>query len=419
LQEHAVTAKAIAELQLHLADAQVRFHSLQMSELSNTLQLQAANDSLKHLREINLSLKRYLSVERKMGRDLMAENAVLKGELEVFAETFGKQAAMLEERQEVIDGLHEKVHGMEVALKTTEGRLAEKERMRAESEAGAAVREMEKQMEQQMERQLEQQMERDVEAKSDKASSRNSLDSLVKKGGFASEKELVAYVKAREAQGRLIERLEKRVKEAEQEKKEEEKRRKQAEKKVREQKKEIDTLTKVSTKASTSRRKADTENNEEAILADDGRGKKKMVKRRVVTNTSSDPSSAKKQHGGDTLVPAAQETIDVDIAGTDDASVWNPDSARESHQETADRVEPFSDDKENPKGGLEKASVGGPGALQSSHASHSQKTTGTKRKLLSISRQNMSLLQPGGPSMLGITKKSSGFSIPKLNQKPA
>jgi chromosome segregation ATPase len=224
LQESEVASHTIAELQLQLADCRVKFHSLQMQEVSNTLQLQAANDSLMHLRSINDSLKMYLSVERRMARDILAENSVLKKELAVFEETFHKQAGQLERRQEMIDMLNDKIHGLEESLmaKTGELLVAEKEVLNAQK---TYAHDQTKRL------QMDQQ--------------REELAILMQEGGFNSEKELVEYVKGQHEQQMLsIRALEKKVTSLEKEKKDQERMRKEAEKTLRSQKKQINNLTK-------------------------------------------------------------------------------------------------------------------------------------------------------------------------------
>ena len=129
------------------------------------------------------------------------------------------------------------------------------------------------------------------------------------------------------------------------------------------------------------------------------------------------------------------KSVDVDVDGTDDVSVWNPDSCRDSHQETAERVEDVGADgmmgggvgvisetqtggddadKENPKSGTTTTNISAAGA-------------GTKRRLMSISSQGRNALGPQsgavrGPLMLGVTRKtgataSTGFFIPRLQQQ--
>jgi hypothetical protein len=114
-------------------------------------------------------------------------------------------------------------------------------------------------------------------------------------------------------------------------------------------------------------------------------------------------------------VEPEMRTIQVDMSGKDDVSVWNPDSARESIQETAENINSsFSDDKENPKDARANASKV---SVAPGSASKTGSLAGTKRKLLSISSQNRTMMS-GGQPILGVSKKkNTGFSIPSLNNK--
>jgi len=392
-------AMEISLLRRDLASAQVRCHQETMVSAAMKIQLDGAKDSLETMRAINASLKRYVSMEKRAGREMVAENGLLRREVSSFEETVGRQAGMLEERQRTIDGLGEKVTGLEAGLRA---KVAELE---AEKEAAVGLR-----------AEAEEAVRRAAAGGGTQKEDRASvISSLLKKVGFESEKELVQYVKSRDAQERQIERLERRAREMEDAKNEEVMLRKETEKIVRQQKKEIVAL-------------------EKRLTAGGGKAKKRAL------------SGSKEGDLAENKAPAKQakktkpKSVEVDVDGADDASVWNPDSCRDSHQETAERVENLGAggalggdvrvisethtggddaDKENPKSGTTTTNISAAG-------------TGTKRRLMSISSQgrnalgSQSIARPAGrgPLMLGVTRKtggtntaSTGFFIPSLQQQ--
>lgn len=387
-------AMEISLLRRDLASAQVRCHQETMVSAAMKIQLDGAKDSLETMRAINASLKRYVSMEKRVGREMVAENGVLRREVASFEETVGRQAGMLEERQRTIDGLGEKVTGLEAGLRA---KVAE---LDAEKEAAVGLR-----------AEVEEAVRRAAAGVGTQKEDRASvISSLLKKVGFESEKELVQYVKSRDAQERQIERLERRAREMEDAKNEEVMLRKETEKIVRQQKKEIVSL-------------------EKRLAAGGGKTKKRALsgsKEGGVAENNAPTKQAKK---------TKPKSVEVDVDGADDASVWNPDSCRDSHQETAERVEDVGlggalgggvgvisetqtggedADKENPKSGNTTTNISAAG-------------TGTKRRLMSISSQGRSALGSQsaagrGPLMLGVTRKtggtaSTGFFIPSLQQQ--
>ena len=129
-------AMEISLLRRELASAQVRCHQETMVSAAMKIQLEGAKDSLETMRAINGSLKRYVSMEKRVGREAGAENGALRREVASFEETVGRQAGMLEERQRVIDGLGERVVGLEAGLRA---KVAELEAARAEREAATVL----------------------------------------------------------------------------------------------------------------------------------------------------------------------------------------------------------------------------------------------------------------------------------------
>lgn len=384
-------ALAIATLKRDLATAQIKYHHETMVATTMKIQLDSARDSLSNVRTINESLKRCLSTEKKLARDSAVQNAMLRSELTSFEETFGRQAAMLEEREHTIDRLRETVEGLEAALKA---KVAEVEAaVDGERAQARALLDAEEQIK---------------SAKSKSASLGGiSLESLLKKGGFESEKELVQYVKSRDAQDKHIERLERRVQDAQDEKNEEILLRKETEKIVRQQKKEIVALEKRLAKEGTKKRSAKKALGENAADADAVQEKK----------------AAKLAMPKKTVV----KTIEVDMNGGDDVSVWNPDSAREtgdSQQETAERIEAVGEagfsarddaDKENPRVAVNTvagvlAAKAPNGTMGTTSAATATTTNSKKRNLLTVQRASTM-----STSMIGVTRKMGSFSIPKLN----
>lgn len=397
-------AMEISLLRRELASAQVRCHQETMVSAATKIQLDGAKDSLETMRAINSSLKRYVSMEKRVGREMVAENGVLRREMASFEETVGRQAGMLEERQRMIDGLEEKVRGLEAGLraKVMDLEVEKEAAVRLRAEAEEAVRQAAAGVGTQ---------------KEDRAS---VISSLLKKVEFESEKELVQYVKSRDAQERQVERLERRVGEMEDAKNEEVMLRKETEKIVRQQKKQIVALEKQVVSL------------EKQLNGGGGKTKKRALSGSKeggdaeIKVLDKQPKKTKK-----TIV----KSVEVDVDGTDDVSVWNPDSCRDSHQETAERVEDVGADgmmgggvgvisetqtggddadKENPKSGTTTTNISAAGA-------------GTKRRLMSISSQGRNALGPQsgavrGPLMLGVTRKtgataSTGFFIPRLQQQ--
>ena len=391
----------VLTLKRKLTGAEVEHLHEKMVSTTLNIQLEDARDSLKNVRVINESLKRFLSVEKKLGRNLLAENGTLRSELASYEGTFGRQAAMLEERQKTIDGLEETRMGLEAALREKGAELTA-----AVEGAQAAARAQAAALEKQFQESLQQQKPG------------MSVESLVKKGGFESEKELVQFVKSRDAQDKHIERLEQRVQDILDEKNEEILLRKEIEKIVRQQKKEIVAL-------------------EKRLAKEGGRAGKKRRERAgdgVAEKAEHDgiAENAEATATGGHKAPArktVKKSIEVDVDGKDDASVWNPDSARDSarhtrdsQEETADRVTVDAEfsahndaDKENPKVALNvsKASVAkGPATATASAATAATTTNSKKRNLLTVQRASTT-----STSMLGVTRKmGSSFSLPRLNQ---
>ena len=404
-------AMEISLLRRELASAQVRCHQETMVSAAMKIQLEGAKDSLETMRAINGSLKRYVSMEKRVGREAGAENGALRREVASFEETVGRQAGMLEERQRVIDGLGERVVGLEAGLRA---KVAELEAARAEREAATVLWEEAVQREAVQREAVQREAAEVGSQKEDRAS---VISSLLKKVGFGSEKELVQYVKSRDVQEREIERLERRLREMEDAKNDEVLLRKETEKIVRQQKKEIVALEK---------------------RLGGGRAKKRAL------SGSKEGGDAEK---GVTVkakkTKTNKKTVDVDVDGTDDVSVWNPDSCRDSHQGTAERVEAVGvgvpgsalgsvvvvsetqtggedADKENPKSAN--------ATIATNATNISAVGTGAKRRLMSISSQGRNALgsQSGagtgrGPLMLGVTRKTGGaapgnpgFFIPSL-----
>ena len=402
----------VLTLKRKLAGAEVEHLHEKMVSTTLNIQLEDARDSLKNVRVINESLKRFLSVEKKLGRDLLAENGTLRSELASYEGTFGRQAAMLEERQKTIDGLEETRMGLEAALREKGAELtAAVEGAQAAARAQAAA----------LEKQFQESLQQSQSLQQQKPGM--SVESLVKKGGFESEKELVQFVKSRAAQDKHIERLERRVQDILDEKNEEILLRKEIEKIVRQQKKEIVAL-------------------EKRLAKEGGRAGKKRRERAgdgVAEKAEHDGVAEKAEHDGVAekaeatatgghKAPArktVKKSIEVDVDGKDDASVWNPDSARhtrDSQEETADRVTVDAEfsahndaDKENPKVALNvsKASVAkGPATATASAATAATTTNSKKRNLLTVQRASTT-----STSMLGVTRKmGSSFSLPRLNQ---
>ena len=397
----------VLTLKRKLTGAEVEHLHEKMVSTTLNIQLEDARDSLKNVRVINESLKRFLSVEKKLGRDLLAENGTLRSELASYEGTFGRQAAMLEERQKTIDGLEETRMGLEAALREKGAELtAAVEGAQAAARAQAAA----------LEKQFQESLQQSQSFQQQKPGM--SVESLVKKGGFESEKELVQFVKSRDAQDKHIERLERRVQDILDEKNEEILLRKEIEKIVRQQKKEIVAL-------------------EKRLAKEGGRAGKKRRERAgdgVAEKAEHDgvAENAEATATGGHKAPArktVKKSIEVDVDGKDDASVWNPDSARDSarhtrdsQEETADRVTVDAEfsahndaDKENPKVALNvsKASVAkGPATATASAATAATTTNSKKRNLLTVQRASTT-----STSMLGVTRKmGSSFSLPRLNQ---
>ena len=434
-------ALEIAGLKRDLAAAEVRCHHETMVAAAIKLELESAKDSLNTVRAMHASLKRVVSMEKRAGREMMLENGVLKGEIARFEEVVGRQAEMLEARRREIDGLGEKVVALEAALQASKDSAPDERRIREEMR-GELREEIEKDVQEKIEQQVREQMEAVQNQSKD---SEERVLSLVKKGGFASEKELVQFIKSRDAQERLVERLERRLREMEDAKNEEILLRKETEKIVRQQKKAISALEKRLARA-------DGGSVEEV---DDTRKNKAAMKKKTAKSAGDvETGPAQKR------AKMVTRTVEVDAEGTEEVSVWNPDAAKvehedarreadrgeggkesqlcnepgdshhESHQETAERVDgdvvrgiirgvggnDMSDedaDKENPK-----QASGHHMAKSKTTSAASAGTAGSKRRLMSIPAQGRSsLLQGGagrGPLMLGVTRKT-GFRIPSLN----
>ena len=393
----------VLTLKRKLAGAEVEHLHEKMVSTTLNIQLEDARDSLKNVRVINESLKRFLSVEKKLGRDLLAENGTLRSELASYEGTFGRQAAMLEERQKTIDGLEETRMGLEAALREKGAELtAAVEGAQATAHAQAAA----------LEKQFQESLQQSQSLKQQKPGM--SVESLVKKGGFESEKELVQFVKSRAAQDKHIERLERRVQDILDEKNEEILLRKEIEKIVRQQKKEIVALEKRLAKEGGRAGKKRRERGDDGVA-------EKAEHDGIVENAEAAATGGHKAPARKTV----KKSIEVDVDGKDDASVWNPDSARhtrDSQEETADRVTVDAEfsahndaDKENPKVALNvsKASVAkGPAATATASAATAATTNSKKRNLLTVQRASTT-----STSMLGVTRKmGSSFSLPRLNQ---
>ena len=408
-----------AWLRFELSKHDVAQHGLERDKMHDNIKYNAAVDSLSQQKELIRQLLKYVSAERLVNRDVVAQNAVLIRELKALADVANRKSSQLKKARGVVDSLIKEMGVKDEMIRSSQNQL-----LLTKSQYDERI--------QRMDNELYRKSNEDGEF----------FEGLMKEYGVSRDDivERVKEFKGSGAQEKAIKDLEKKLSTLQNKYQEQEKKRKNAEKTVKEQKKEITEKTKRiksleeslkiheqmtpaapksvkramnavenimgqlgtspvvgdSTPKVPAKMKIDSDSNMSAVMST-GQG---SVSKRSAGKRAAEPklgSSNKTQ----------RTEVSPSVHG--DVSIWNPDS------------EKFSSEKENASLAMNpsKALSFAVKELSSATGGHSVlnkkkgvvKTEnppgGSKRKLLSVSahNRNQPMLQPS-------SKKT--FSIPKL-----
>lgn len=368
--------------------------------MHHNIKYNAAVDSLAQQKEMIRHLSTYIEAERHVNRDVVHQNMVLMREVGHMADVIQKKSNQLKKGRSMLESLMKEIDIKDDVLRSTQNQL-----LLLQS------RYDEKMME------------------SNQAPVVDSVFESLMKEYKLTKDEVVSYVKAYAAmdhaalkgQEKKVASLEKKVVTLQNSCKEQEKKRKQAEKTVKDQKKQLDAKLKR-IKALEDSLKAHEEMTPSApravtrameavgnIMAELGGATPSADVRHTPMSMK---SGLKRQSLEGSMVSASESTGRGSVSRTRvakrmataekqsrpqvtapepsneaDVSIWNPDSDK-NHS-----------DKENPSKMLSFASDGTKSILGGA----------SKRKLLTVSSHNRK--QP----LMGVTKKNTAFSIPKLN----
>lgn len=383
-------AREASWLKFALSKCDVDQHGLERDRMHDRIKYNAAVDSISQQKELIRHLSRYIEAERHVNRDVMKQNMVLLREAEHMTRVIQKKSSQLKKGKNMLQNLMKEIDIKNDVIRSTQNQL-----LLAQSRYDEKV----------------------MESKQAPAADMSIIESLMAEHGLTKEK-VVSYVKEYIgmdhkdilAQGNKVASLEKKVSTLQNSCKEQEKKRKQAEKTVKSQKKELEAkekriktledslkahegMTPAAPRAVT--RAMEAVGNIMAELggvtpSTDGKHTaRKEVERRGESGGMISPSESTGRGSVSTkkrTQHAKYETVEP--SNEADVSIWNPDS-----------------DKENPTKMLSFASDGiKPASMMIGGAA-----PGSKRKLLSVSSHNRK--QP----LMGVTKKNTGFTIPKLN----
>ncbi len=397
-------AREISWLNYALSKLEVDQHGLERDRMHDSIKYNAAVDSLAQQKEFIRHLSKYIDAERHVNRDVVRQNVALVRTIEHMADVIQKKSSQVKKSQGMLDCLMKEIDIKDNVLRSTQNQL-----LLAQSRYDEKV----------------------MESHQQQAPAVDPVfQSLMKEYGL-TKTEVVSNVKeylsmdhkALQGQEKKVASLEKKVSSLQNTCKEEEKKRKQAEKTVKDQKKQLDAkdarikmledslkaqeeMTPAAPRAVTrameavgnimaelggitpstngkntpkpphSRLKRHSEEGSLMSASAESTGRGSVSKRRLTVARS---TGKEEKHSSGSLVNKAEPSHEADV------SIWNPDSDKNLS------------DKENPSKMLSfdgKKSAGGV----------------SKRKLLSVSSHNRK--QP----LMGVTKKNTGFSIPKLNQ---
>lgn len=379
--------------------------------MHDSIKYNAAVDSLAQQKQLIRHLTRYIDAERHVNRDVVGQNIVLMREIEHMADVIQKKSNQLKKGRSMLQSLMKEIDIKDDVLRSTQNQLLltqsryDEQMMQSQQTSGAA-------------------------------SNGAFLESLMKEHGLTKE-QIISYVKeykemdhnAIRAQDKKVASLEKKVVTLQNTCKEQERKRKQAEKTVKQQQKELDAkekriktledslkmqeeMTPSAPKAVTRAMEAvgnimaelggtspsivDAKNSPNVIdnlridtgdtsmvSASESTGRGSVSRRTIADKMGACATHEKQSRPAATAEPSNEA----------DVSIWNPDSDK------------LNSDKENPSKVLSFTTDG-----KKATSTMPSKGIGTKRKLLSVSSHNRN--QP----LMGVTKKNTGFSIPKLNQ---
>lgn len=406
-------------LKYALSKHEVEQHGLERDRMHDSIKYNAAVDSLAQQKELIRYLSRYIEAEMHVNRDVVRQNVALVREIERMADVIQKKSTLVKKGQGMLDSLMKEIDIKDNVLRSTQNQLLlaqsrYDEKVMESHQQGPAVDPV-----------FESLMNEYGLTKSEIVSNVKEYMSMDHKALQGHEKKAVSLEKKIASLEKKTVSLEKKVSSLQNTCKEEEKKRKQAEKTVKDQKKQLDVkdarikmledslkaqeeMTPAAPRAVT--RAMEAVGNIMAELGGmtpstdikntpkpSGTRAKRLSCEGSMMSASAESTgrgSVSKRRLTATLAKSTEEenrsvSNRAEPSHEADVSIWNPDSDKNLS------------DKENPSkmlscDGKKSASIV-PGGL-------------SKRKLLSVSSHTRK--QP----LMGVTKRNTGFSIPKLNQ---
>jgi len=377
--------------------------------MHDSIKYNAAVDSLAQQKEMIRHLSKYIEAERYVNRDVVRQNVALVREIEHLSEIIQKKSSQLNKSRGMLNSLMKEIDIKDDVLRSTQNQL-----LLSQSRYDEKV--MESTRAPAPDPVFESLMEEHGLTKGEIVSHIKEYMATDWKAMHGQEKKVASFEKK-------VASLEKKVSTLQNSYKEEERKRKEAEKTVKDQKKQLDAKD-VRIKMLEDSLRAQEEMTPAAprsvtrameavgnIMVELAGGTSSAD----VGNTPRVPRSGLKRHSGEgSLMSASESTgrgsaskrrIMATVAEKQNVSADTTNKAEPSHEADVSIWNPDSDknpsDKENPSkmlsfDGKKSSSIVAGGV--------------SKRKLLSVTSHNRK--QP----LMGVTKKNTGFSIPKLNQ---
>ena len=408
-----------AWLRFELSKHDVAQHGLERDKMHDNIKYNAAVDSLSQQKELIRQLLKYVSAERHVNRDVVAQNAVLMRELKTLADVVNKKSSQLKKARCMVDSLMKEMGVKDEMIRSSQNQL-----LLTKSQYDERI----------------QRMDNELYRKSNEDG--QFFEGLMKEYGVSRD-DIVERVKefnGKGAQDKTIKDLEKKLSTLQNKYQEQEKKRKDAQKTVKEQKKEITAKTKQiksleeslkiheqmtpaapksvkramnavenimgqlgtspvvgdSTPKVPAEIKIDSDGNMSAVMS---------IEKGSVSKTSAGKRIVERKLGSSNKMQRTE--VSPSVHG--DVSIWNPDSEKfSSEKENASLAMNPSKALSFAAKELSSATVGQSMMNKKKGIVKTENAGGSKRKLLSVSahNRNQPMLQPSN---------NKTFSIPKLH----
>ena len=408
-----------AWLRFELSKHDVAQHGLERDKMHDNIKYNAAVDSLSQQKELIRQLLKYLSAERHVNRDVVAQNAVLMRELKTLADVVNRKSSQLKKARGMVDSLMKEMGVKDEMIRSSQNQL-----LLTKSQYDERI----------------QRMDNELYRKSNEDG--QFFEGLMKEYGVSRD-DIVERVKefnGKGAQDKTIKDLEKKLSTLQNKYQEQEKKRKDAQKTVKEQKKEITAKTKQiksleeslkiheqmtpaapksvkramnavenimgqlgtspvvgdSTPKVPAEIKIDSDGNMSAVMS---------IEKGSVSKTSAGKRTVERKLGSSNKMQRTE--VSPSVHG--DVSIWNPDSEKfSSEKENASLAMNPSKALSFAAKELSSATVGQSMMNKKKGIVKTENAGGSKRKLLSVSahNRNQPMLQPSN---------NKTFSIPKLH----